>query len=223
MRRCRWRVSAAAMTGTIAVSVAACAVGQPPSPPAPGVRIVRPAAEPRSRPAPVRQAVRVVPRGERARRRRGGLPALSQAPRLRRRHLPARLDLGAGPDRRGPLPDDLARHAGLGHALVEPSVRGGALGTRPLRQDVRVRAARGSPRGRADGRAHRGAGTEPAYRLIRSGVQGGSNVSVTSTWSTPGTPSTAVRTQSGITSWIGQPGAVSVIVIATAPFRTRTS
>lgn len=60
-------------------------------------------------------------------------------------------------------------------------------------------------------------------RPIRSGVHGGSNVSVTSTRSTPGTRSTALRTHSGMTSWIGQPGAVSVIVTPTDPGRTCTS
>jgi len=48
MQRRRWRLSAAAMTGTVAMSLASCAIGQPPSPPATGARIVRPAAEPRA-------------------------------------------------------------------------------------------------------------------------------------------------------------------------------
>jgi hypothetical protein len=51
---------------------------------------------------------------------------------------------------------------------------------------------------------------------IRAGLQGGSKVRVTSTRSTPGTRSAARRTQSAITAWRGQPGAVSVIVIRTA-------
>ena len=58
---------------------------------------------------------------------------------------------------------------------------------------------------------------------MRSGVQAGSNVSVTATRSTPGTRITAVRTHSGMTSWIGQPGAVSVMVIATTWSCTHTS
>ena len=50
---------------------------------------------------------------------------------------------------------------------------------------------------------------------MRAGVQGGSNVRDTSTRSTLGIPSTARRTQSTITSWSGQPGAVSVMVMRT--------
>ncbi len=49
MGRHGWRARAAAVTGSIAVSVAACAVSQPPSPPPAPARIVRPApAEPLS-------------------------------------------------------------------------------------------------------------------------------------------------------------------------------
>ncbi|HEX6210208.1 MAG TPA: ethylbenzene dehydrogenase-related protein [Methylomirabilota bacterium] len=46
MRRRPWRLSAAAMTVTVALSVASCAVGQAPPPPAPRPPVARPAAEP---------------------------------------------------------------------------------------------------------------------------------------------------------------------------------
>jgi hypothetical protein len=42
----------------------------------------------------------------------------------------------------------------------------------------------------------------------------------TSTWRTPGTWSTASRTQAGITSCAGQPGVVSVMVTITVPSQT---
>lgn len=60
-----------------------------------------------------------------------------------------------------------------------------------------------------------GVGPRPQLTAMRAGVQGGSNVRDTSTCSTPGIPSTARRTQSVITSWSGQPAAVSVIVMRT--------
>src|SRR5581483_9983738 len=50
---------------------------------------------------------------------------------------------------------------------------------------------------------------------MRSLSHGGSKVSVTVTWPTPGTAPTAFSTQVGISPATGQPGAVSVISIAT--------
>jgi len=63
---------------------------------------------------------------------------------------------------------------------------------------------------------------DPRPGRIRSGVHGGSNVRATSTCSTPGTRSTALRTHSGMRSCTGQPGAVSVMVTATASPAIRT-
>lgn len=65
-----------------------------------------------------------------------------------------------------------------------------------------------------------GARQRPLART-RSGVHGGSKVTVTSTRSTPGIRCTTARTHSAITACRGHAAAVSVIVMCTAPASTR--
>ena len=50
--------------------------------------------------------------------------------------VPHHLDVGRRADRRGSVSHDLARHAGLGHAVVGAPAGGDALGARPLREVV---------------------------------------------------------------------------------------